>query len=78
MSSASKITLALAAVISGGIVFFVHYMQQTEREQLHLGVLKDIERQSRRKENINILQQQQDLTRMYQESQQNDIAGKEN
>ncbi|XP_026688330.1 protein PET117, mitochondrial [Diaphorina citri] len=76
MSLASKITLSLALVSSCGIIFSVHYMQQSEREKLHVGVVKDIERQRRRKlENISILEQQQELTRKYQESLEQEPSG---
>lgn len=69
MSLTSKITLSLALASTCGIVFFVHYIQQSEREKLHFGVIKDIERQRKRKlENISILEQQQELTKKYQES----------
>lgn len=51
-------------------------MQQSEREKLHVGVVKDIERQRRRKlENISILEQQQELTRKYQESLEQEPSG---
>lgn len=51
-------------------------MQQSEREKLHVGVIKDIERQRRRKlENISILEQQQELTRKYQESLEQEPSG---
>ncbi|KAI5756284.1 hypothetical protein M8J77_023751 [Diaphorina citri] len=76
MSLASKITLSLALVSSCGVIFSVHYMQQSEREKLHVGVVKDIERQRRRKlENISILEQQQELTRKYQESLEQEPSG---
>lgn len=76
MSITSKITLGLAIASTCGIVFSVHYMQQSEREKLHVGVIKDIERQRRRKqENISILEQQQDLTRKYQESLEKEKLG---
>jgi len=40
------------------------YTWCTFRQQLHLGVIRDIERQQRRKaENIYILEQQSELTR---------------
>ncbi|XP_059478548.1 protein PET117 homolog, mitochondrial [Neocloeon triangulifer] len=64
MSIAAKATLALSIAISGGIVFYVHYKQNMDRELLHEGVLRDIERQQRRKtENLYVLQKQIDLTK---------------
>lgn len=59
MSYVSKITLSLSVISTCGIVYFVHYMQQSEREKLRDGVIKDIERQRLRKlENINLLDKQ--------------------
>ncbi|KAL1465350.1 hypothetical protein WDU94_004931 [Cyamophila willieti] len=75
MSLVSKITLGVALGTSCGIVYFVHYMQQSEREKLHIGVVKDIERQRRREENISILEQQQELTKQYQTSLTEDNTG---
>ena len=50
----------------------------TFREKLHEGVIKDVERQQRRKaENVYVLQQQSDLTkqlRKEQEEQQMEAA----
>ncbi|KAH0949741.1 hypothetical protein HN011_003348 [Eciton burchellii] len=64
MSIASKTTFVLCCVASVGIIYYVHYKQDYDRQQLHLGVIRDIERQQRRKaENIYILEQQAELTR---------------
>ncbi|KAF7410480.1 hypothetical protein HZH68_004861 [Vespula germanica] len=64
MSTLAKLTFATCCLISVGIIGYVHYKQQYDRELLHEGVLRDIERQQRRKiENIYNLQQQIELTR---------------
>ncbi|XP_003700131.1 cytochrome c oxidase assembly factor-like [Megachile rotundata] len=49
MSLASKLTFALCCATSLGIIGYVHYKQEYDRKQLHLGVERDIERQERRK-----------------------------
>ncbi|KAL2716794.1 hypothetical protein V1478_014470 [Vespula squamosa] len=64
MSTLAKITFGACCLVSVGIIGYVHYKQQYDRELLHEGVLRDIERQQRRKiENIYNLQQQIELTR---------------
>ncbi|KAI4460537.1 hypothetical protein MML48_5g00009983 [Holotrichia oblita] len=70
MSLASKITLSLACITSAGIIGYVHYKQQLDREKLHDGVLRDVERQQRRKaENLYTLQQQIDFTKELKKTQ---------
>ncbi|XP_011882690.1 PREDICTED: protein PET117 homolog, mitochondrial [Vollenhovia emeryi] len=64
MSSVSKVTFGLCCMSSVGIIGYVHFKQSYDREQLHLGVIRDIERRERRKaENVYILQQQAELTK---------------
>ncbi|KAK5645479.1 hypothetical protein RI129_006779 [Pyrocoelia pectoralis] len=64
MSLSSKLTLITACGASISIITYVHYKQQLDRAKLHEGVIKDVERQQRRKaENIYILQQQRELTK---------------
>ncbi|KAI9551897.1 hypothetical protein GHT06_022233 [Daphnia sinensis] len=64
MSLVAKITLASSIVLSTGIVFYVHHKQNLDRTNLHEGVLRDIERQKRRRaENLYMLQQQIDLSK---------------
>ncbi|KAM7351370.1 protein PET117 homolog, mitochondrial [Cochliomyia hominivorax] len=76
MSLASKITLAASFVISGGIIGYVHLKQTNDREKLHEGVVRDIERQQRRKtENTYVLQQQIDLTKQLKQMQSTSSNG---
>ncbi|XP_050305123.1 uncharacterized protein LOC126742514 [Anthonomus grandis grandis] len=64
MSLASKVTLASATVFALGTIGYVHYKQHSDREELHQGVLNDIERRQMRKtENLYILQKQSDLAK---------------
>ncbi|XP_033208743.1 protein PET117 homolog, mitochondrial [Belonocnema kinseyi] len=59
MSLVSKATFALSCISTVSIVFYVHYRQQLDKEQIHLGVIRDQERQElRKKENLYLLQQQ--------------------
>lgn len=63
MSTTAKIIFSTCCAVSIGIIAYVHFKQQYDREQLHLGVLRDIERQQRRKiQNVYNLQQQELLT----------------
>ncbi|XP_011690930.1 PREDICTED: protein PET117 homolog, mitochondrial [Wasmannia auropunctata] len=64
MSSASKVTFGLCCMSSVGIIGYVHYKQAYDRKQLHLGVIRDVERRERRKaENVYVLQQQVELAK---------------
>lgn len=70
MSLASKVTFTLCCATSFGIIGYVHYKQEYDRQKLHLGVVRDIERQNRRKaENLYILDQQNQLTQQLQAAQ---------
>ncbi|XP_037957287.1 protein PET117 homolog, mitochondrial [Teleopsis dalmanni] len=70
MSFASKITLGAALTTTTAIIGYVHYKQTTDRDKLHEGVIRDIERQQRRKlENTYLLQKQIDLTKQLKEAQ---------
>ncbi|XP_063851062.1 uncharacterized protein LOC135094679 isoform X2 [Scylla paramamosain] len=76
MSLASKVTLGAACCVTAAIVGYVHLKQSIDREKLHEGVIRDVERQQRRKaENVYLLQQQSDLTKqLRQEQQQREAA----
>lgn len=64
MSVVAKLFLAASIVATSGTVFYVHYKQNYDRELLHEGVIRDIERQQRRKvENLYVLQRQIDLAK---------------
>ncbi|ENN75498.1 uncharacterized protein LOC109539573 isoform X3 [Dendroctonus ponderosae] len=76
MSLASKLTLFGASAFALGIIGHVHYKQYLDRDQLHQGVLNDIERRQRRKaENLYNLQKQLDLAKdlRVSESQSPDV-----
>ncbi|CAG5040286.1 unnamed protein product [Parnassius apollo] len=63
-SQTSKIVLGLSCSITVAIITYVHVKQQADREKMHEGVIRDTERQQRRKiENIYLLQQQNELTK---------------
>uniref|UniRef100_A0A8C0GLH3 PET117 cytochrome c oxidase chaperone n=1 Tax=Chelonoidis abingdonii TaxID=106734 RepID=A0A8C0GLH3_CHEAB len=60
MSMASKVALGISVLLSAGTVAAVHIQQ---RRRLHEGVIRDLERQSRKLENIRLLQEQITLTK---------------
>lgn len=62
MSTTSKIALSLAISGSAGIVYFVHWSQQNDRVRLRQGVIYDIQRQERKRLNLDDLKEQQRLT----------------
>ncbi|KOC60361.1 hypothetical protein WH47_08749 [Habropoda laboriosa] len=71
MSFAAKTTFALCCATSLGIIVYVHYTQEEERKQLHLGVERDIQRQeARKRENLYIYEQQQLLAKQLQQAHQ--------
>uniref|UniRef100_A0A182IYT5 Protein pet117 log mitochondrial n=1 Tax=Anopheles atroparvus TaxID=41427 RepID=A0A182IYT5_ANOAO len=50
MSTTAKLTFLSACVASGGLIAYVHYSQAADRERLHDGVRRDVERQRLKKE----------------------------
>ncbi|XP_017881678.1 protein PET117 homolog, mitochondrial [Ceratina calcarata] len=69
MSFAAKTTFTLCCSVSIGIIVYVHYNQESQRKQLHLGVERDIQRQEQRKiQNLYMLEQQKLLTKELREA----------
>jgi protein PET117 len=65
MSTAAKITLALTTAATIAVIYTVHQDQVDDRARLHQGIVKDLERQQRKTENLVKLQQQQELTKNF-------------
>lgn len=71
MSLTSKVVFTLACGASISTIFYVHYKQNLDRQKLHEGVIKDIERQQMRKlENTYNLQNQAELTKILRKNQE--------
>lgn len=69
----SKVALFASLALSSGIVFYVHYKQIDDREKLHLGIERDLERQTmKRAANIHTLLQQEELAVAYRKSESKD------
>ncbi len=58
MLSKASVTLLASAVVSVGIIYYVHNQQEVERIQMHSGVIRDIERQQHKRRNKQQNQQQ--------------------
>ncbi|CAM4655246.1 unnamed protein product [Leuciscus chuanchicus] len=63
MSTVSKLVLGLSVVLTLSTVAGVHLKQNWDRERLHDGVLRDLERVERKRENLRVLEEQIQLTR---------------
>lgn len=75
MSTTSKVVLGTSCFVSLGIVFGVHYKQQTDKEKMHQGVLRDQAIQEmKRRQNMVLLDQQTALEQMLRD-QQDEIKG---
>lgn len=70
MSSASKVTLTVSVIASLSIIAFVHWAQQDDRRKLRLGVIRDQERQERKRRNEEELREQQRLQALLQEKEE--------
>ncbi|XP_074143884.1 protein PET117 homolog, mitochondrial [Sminthopsis crassicaudata] len=62
MSRSSKVVLGLSVVLTVGTVVGVHLRQKQDQQRLRDGVLRDIERQNRKRENVRLLEEQIILT----------------
>lgn len=63
MSTTSKVVLGLSIVLTISTVAGVHIKQNWDRQRLREGVLRDLERVERKRENLRALEQQIQLTR---------------
>jgi len=71
MSTASKVTLALTTLGSLAIIYTVHKNQVEDRAKLHDGIVRDLERQAKKKVvNHQLLVQQQELTKLYRKAEE--------
>ncbi|KAL6089023.1 hypothetical protein STEG23_031161 [Scotinomys teguina] len=63
MSRSSKVVLGLSVLLTAATVAGVHLKQRQDRQRLRDGVIRDIERQNQKKENIRLLGEQIILTK---------------
>lgn len=69
MSQASKLTLGATSLFALGTVIFVHFQQQSEREAMHQGVVRDMEQQRIKKERQLDFDMQRLLEEEYRQAQ---------
>jgi len=74
MSTASKVTLGATVVATLGIVWTVHKSQVEDRARLHEGIVRDEERQAKKKENKEALIAQQRLEERIRRSEKENSA----
>jgi len=71
MSTASKLTLALTTLGSLTVIYTVHKTQVEDRAKLHDGIVRDLERQAKKKTvNHQLLVQQQELAKLYRKAEE--------
>ncbi|XP_061627051.1 protein PET117 homolog, mitochondrial [Phyllopteryx taeniolatus] len=62
MSRTSKAVLGLSVLLTVSTVTAVHLRQAWDRQRLHEGVLRDLERVERKKENVRRLEENRKLS----------------
>ncbi|XP_072240101.1 protein PET117 homolog, mitochondrial [Leuresthes tenuis] len=67
MSTTSKVVLGVSVILTLSTVAAVHLNQSWDRERLHEGVVRDLERLERKKENLRLLEEQRVLTQQLEE-----------
>ena len=77
MSTASKVTLGATVVGTLAIVWTVHKSQVEDRARLHEGIIRDEERQAKKKENREALIAQQRLEERIRRSERQETSGQE-
>ncbi|EGE00165.1 hypothetical protein TMEN_9809 [Trichophyton mentagrophytes] len=69
MSRASKVTLGVTSLVTAGIVYFVHWSQESERLAMHAGVERDMEQQRIKRERQADFEMQRRLEEEYKKIQ---------
>ncbi|KAK3935542.1 hypothetical protein QBC46DRAFT_243108, partial [Diplogelasinospora grovesii] len=69
MSRASKLTLVGTSLFAVGTIILVHYQQQSEKEAMHAGVIRDMEQQRIKRERQLDFEQQKLLEEEYKKIQ---------
>ncbi|KAG9335850.1 hypothetical protein JZ751_003607 [Albula glossodonta] len=75
MSITSRVVLGISFTLTLGTVAGVHFKQNWDREKLHEGVIRDLERVERKKENLRLLEEQIRLTKELEAERERRAAG---
>ncbi|XP_078127768.1 protein PET117 homolog, mitochondrial [Sander vitreus] len=75
MSTTSKVVLGVSVVLTLSTVAGVHLNQSWDRQRLHEGVVRDLERVERKKENLRLLEEQRTLTAQLEAERQRRQTG---
>ncbi|XP_054461048.1 protein PET117 homolog, mitochondrial [Anoplopoma fimbria] len=67
MSAVSRAVLGVSVVLTLSTVAAVHLNQSWDRQRLHEGVVRDLERLQRKQENLRLLEEQRILTSQLEE-----------
>ncbi|KAM8878209.1 protein PET117 homolog, mitochondrial [Spinachia spinachia] len=67
MTTVSKVVLGVSVVLTLSTVAAVHLNQSWDRQRLHEGVIRDLERLQRKKDNLRQLEEQRTLTSQLEE-----------
>ena len=65
ISWGAKIALGASLCFTSAIIFLVHEMQTADRKRLREGVIRDLERQEKKRRNLEELEQQIELTKKF-------------
>ncbi|XP_061050211.1 protein PET117 homolog, mitochondrial-like [Eubalaena glacialis] len=76
MSGSSKVVLGLSVVLTAATMAGMHMKQQQDQQRLRDGVIRDIERQNRKKENIRLLAEQLLLTEQLEAEREKMVLAK--
>ena len=74
ISRGAKVALGGAFCFASAIIVLVHQMQNADRKRLKEGVIRDLERQERKRRNIEELKEQIELTKKLQEQRDSDLS----
>lgn len=73
VSRGAKVVFGGALCFASAVIILVHQMQNSDRIRLREGVIRDMERQERKRRNIEELQQQIELTKKLKEQRESDV-----
>ncbi|KAL0274447.1 UNVERIFIED_CONTAM: hypothetical protein PYX00_006867 [Menopon gallinae] len=75
MSASSIVALGASIVLTAGVIYLVQVKQEDDRRRMHEGVIRDKERQQRKKvESAYYLEQQAELAKRFKKENRDDQA----